>query len=363
MSTIRVYPLQSSAILRLNAEKDFINVEPWYQRRGEVWTDQKKQLLIDSILNEFDIPKLYFHAISQSQKQAEGSNYDYAIIDGRQRLETIWQFIDDQFTLSTEFKYFSDSSVKAAGLTYSDLASKYPKLKIRFDAFTLPIICIETDDIELIEEMFSRLNEAVPLSSAEHRNALGGPMAECIRDIAAHNFFIDRVKFGNKRYQHREVAARLLFIEYSLQSSNKIIDTKKPYLDDMVKKYKEKKTKDLPPLSQLKESAANILSELRSVFAPKDDLLRSQATIPVLYLLTKQALLNNEMQKISRARIVEFYAEVSENRLKAEDDITQANFELLEFDRMTQQGTNDAASIRERVRILAGYLNVNSALP
>src|SRR3970040_1476713 len=99
MPTIKTYPMPSSAILRLNAEREFIDVEPWYQRRGDIWTLEKKQLLVDSILNEFDIPKLYFHALSSEQRKAAGKKWDYAIIDGRQRLETIWQFMNDDFLL------------------------------------------------------------------------------------------------------------------------------------------------------------------------------------------------------------------------------------------------------------------------
>jgi len=359
MSTIKAYPLQSSAILRLNAEKEFINVQPWYQRRGDVWTKDKKQLLIDSILNEFDIPKLYFHVISSKQIQSEGADFDYAIIDGRQRLETIWEFISDQFPLSDDFEYFADSNVKAGGLTYSDLASKYPKLKIRFDAFSLPIICVETDDIDLIEDMFSRLNEAVPLSSAERRNAIGGPMAECIRAMADHHFFTDRVKFGNKRYQHREVAARLLFIEYSLLFSEKVVDTKKPYLDDMVRKYRANQATQL---AALRNKTTTVLNNLDAIFQTEDYLLRSQATIPVLYLLTRAAADSGQTQKVSRDRIEEFYQQVARNRVLAEKDITQASFEFLEFDRMTQQGTNDAASIRERVRVMGAYLGIETDL-
>ena len=60
MNIIKTYPMQNSAILRLNSEKDEINISPEYQREGGVWTKEKKQLLIDSILNDYDIPKLYF---------------------------------------------------------------------------------------------------------------------------------------------------------------------------------------------------------------------------------------------------------------------------------------------------------------
>lgn len=355
MSFLRTYPLANSAILRLNAEKEHINVEPWYQRRGEVWTLEKRQLLIDSILNDYDIPKLYFHVLSQSQKVSEG-NFDYAIIDGRQRLEAIWSFTDDGFALSEDFIYLLDPKVKAGDMTYSKLSSEYPKLKIRFDSFTLPIVCVETDDIDLIEDMFSRLNEAVPLNAAEKRNALGGPMAQCIRNISDHHFFSNRVKFNDTRYQYREVAARLLFIEYSLLFQKRIIDTKKPYLDDMVKKYKTGKAKQL---DDIRNSTTRVLNDLDAVFEDKDSLLKAQAVIPVYYLTLRGAAKSGKQALFRRERIEEFQELLSKNREDAALDIANANFDLLEYDRMTQQGTNDAASIRERVRILSEFLGVS----
>jgi hypothetical protein len=200
MSTIRTYPFPNSSILRLNSEREIINVSPEYQRQGGVWNLEKKQLLIDSILNDYDIPKLYFHGLTPQQKVESQSIFNFAIIDGRQRIEAIWQFIDGVFPLSDDFEYQADPRVKAAGLTYKDLAKEYPKIKIRFDSYTLPVTLVETEDLDLIEDMFSRLNEAVPLNGAEKRNSFGGPMVKTIRDIARHNFFSRQVKFGNNQY-------------------------------------------------------------------------------------------------------------------------------------------------------------------
>ena len=239
MATIKTYPMQNSAILRLNAEKDEINTSPEYQREGDIWTKEKKQLLVDSILNDFDIPKLYFHTLSSDQKKEQGSKFTYAIIDGRQRLEAIWGFVKGDFALADGFIYLEESKVKAGGMTYGDLAKHYPKLKIRFDSFNLPIVIIEAENMDLIEDMFSRLNEAVPLNAAEKRNAIGGDMATIIREVSSHAFFSKKVSFRNNRYQHLEVAAKLLFIEESIGDQNKIIDTKKPYLDDMVRRYRQ----------------------------------------------------------------------------------------------------------------------------
>jgi hypothetical protein len=352
---IRTFPLPNSAILRLNSEKDRINVQPWYQRRGEVWTREKRQLLIDSILNDYDIPKLYFHSLTPGQRSEYG-NFDYAIVDGRQRLEAIWGFADDGFPLSEDFYYLADPRVKAAGLTYSQLGSAYPKLKIRFDSFTVPVICVETDDIDLIEDMFARLNEAVPLNAAEKRNAIGGPMAECVRTVSGHHFFASRVRFADTRYQHREAAARLLFIEYAILFHQRIIDTKKPYLDDMVRKYKAGKA---TRLDEVRNRTTTTLNLLDASFVERDALLRSQASIPVFYLTMRTAAAIGEAAKFTRDKIEQFQIALESNRDAASKDMASANFDFLEYDRMNQQGTNDAPSIRERTRILCEYLGIS----
>lgn len=354
MPTIKTYPFQNSTILRINSEIDIINTDPEYQRKGGVWTLQKKQLLIDSILNDYDIPKLYFHNYTTHQKEENGGRFDYAIIDGRQRIEAIWEFINGDFAIADEFEYLGDPSIKAGGLTYSDLANEYPKIKIRFDSYLLPIILVETEDIDLIEDMFSRLNEAVPLNAAEKRNALGGPMAGAIRDLALHSFFTHKVRFNNNRYQHREVAARLLFLEYILSTAGKLADTKKPYLDKMVIDYRENNN----DATLLLNKAKTVLDAMSSVFGNYDDLLRSQSSITVYYMTFKNALEKNLSQRVTRKGIIDFYSAIAENRRMAESDITKSNYEFLEFERMSQQGTNDAFSIRERTRILSEFLQI-----
>lgn len=257
--------------------------------------------------------------------------------------------------MSDDFIYLADESINASGLLYSDLAEKYPKLKIRFDSYNLPIILIETEDYDLIEDMFSRLNEAVPLNAAEKRNALGGEMARIIRELADHSFFISKVKFNNSRYQYREVSARLLFLLYSLHVNKKIIDTKKVFLDKMVTTFKEDQNLDA---SLYYNEAVEILNLMKNVFQNKDILLRGQANMTIYFLVFKNAKDNSSTDQIIRDKLVNFYKDLDENRKKAENDITEANFDYLEFERMSQQGTNDSVSIRERTKILSDYLGI-----
>jgi hypothetical protein len=355
MATIKTYPLGGSTVLRINADRDIIDSSPEYQRRGELWGLDKRQLLIDSILNDYDIPKLYFHALSEKQKKSNSKKYEYSIIDGRQRLETIWSFINGDFSLDKDFEYLKDPKIKAGNLTYPELAQKYPRLKINLDSFVLPIILVETEDMDLIEDMFSRLNEAVPLNAAEKRNAIGGPMAVTIRKVTKNIFFTNKVKISDKRYQHREVATRLLFLEYSQKYLKKIIDTKKPYLDAFVREYKDFKKNDS---DELAKSVMDVLALMNNVFTGNDSLLNSQSVIPIYYLLFNEAEENNSLAKISRQKFIKFNEERNKNRITAEKDITKANFDYLEYDRMSQQGTNDAASIKERLRIIKEYFKL-----
>jgi uncharacterized protein with ParB-like and HNH nuclease domain len=168
MAFIRTFDKNNRNILRINYERKYINLSPDYQRNGELWNLEKRQLLIDSILNDYDIPKIYFHVLDK--RDAKNKPYEYSVIDGRQRLETIFMFLDNKFGLAEDFKFYRDEKVKAAGKTYAEIAKDYPDLKGLFDSFDLPIVCVETDDPDLIDDMFLRLNEAVPLNAAEKRN-------------------------------------------------------------------------------------------------------------------------------------------------------------------------------------------------
>ncbi|MBC2702986.1 DUF262 domain-containing protein [Desulfobacula sp.] len=353
MSYISTNVLKNSTIMFLYSEKKVIRLDPSYQRMGGVWTKEKKQLLIDSILNDYDIPKIYFHLYDREKRTETG--IEYAVIDGRQRLETIWKFIDGDFTLADDFEYQRDPTIKLASLSYDDIAKNYPRIKIKFDSFFLPVIGVDTDDDDLIEDMFSRLNEAVPLNAAEKRNAIGGELVQCIRTIADHSFFDEKVSFTNKRYQHREVAARLLLLEHSI-AQKRIIDTKKVYLDALARNYKV----DKECISGfLEKIVTRVLDLMCETFGHRDVLLRAQGNITIYYLLFKLSNIHKETEKITRRKLIDFQSLLKKNRIRAESDYESSQFELLEYDRLTQQGTNDSSNIRERLSVLANHLGLS----
>jgi len=280
-----------------------------------------------------------------SKPKIIGSNkFDYAIVDGRQRLETIWSFIKGELLLSSEFEYFDDLSIEARGMSYQDLAKEYPDLKTDFDSFSLNVITIETDDVELIEEMFSRLNEAVPLSAPEKRNAKSGPLPKAIQDLAAHPFFNEILPFDNKRYQHFDVALKFLLSE----ERGAVVDTKKAYLDKFVEsKASEAKSKKLPSL----KNAIETLDLMCKIFSPRDPLLRPIGMVMLYFHLFRVGKMELWDKKITRAKLLMFEKKRLDNRASAEKAVETADYDLLEFDRYTQS-PNDAYAVKLRLSIL-----------
>jgi hypothetical protein len=346
-SEFRLSQMTDNSILYIYSIKDSIQIDPDYQRMSDIWNLEKRQLLIDSIINGFDLPKIYFHEF-MPMKKANRKNYRYAIVDGKQRLQTIWKFINGEFTLADKFEYIADENIKLGGLTYTDLANKYPLLKIKFDGRTLPITVIQTKEIELIEEMFSRLNEAVPLNSAEKRNALGGSLTNIIRDLSKHGFFLKNLPFENRRYRHYDLATKFLLFE----NKRGFTDTNKQELDRLVISYREKKPAEA---KRLHTSSEEILDRMSQVFISKDKLLSAVGMVTIYYLLFKFS--SNELwfKNIDRTVFSAFEAERIRNRQIAEDSIEEANYKLLEFDRSTPF-QNDKEIIKMRYEILKDFI-------
>jgi len=114
---------------------------PDFQREKKLWSINQKALLIDSILEDYDIPKLYFN-------QPDKKKDDFEVIDGQQRLWAIWDFFGDIY------------SVKSNGdeLKFSQLADpKYKAIKNTIEKYNLQITVFEEADRDYLSELFVRL--------------------------------------------------------------------------------------------------------------------------------------------------------------------------------------------------------------
>jgi len=181
------------------AKANKLSFNPFYQREA-VWTKYQKQLLIDSILHEIDIPKIYLRKISK-----EG--FEYEVVDGQQRIRAITEFMDNEFDLSEETDKVDGIAV--ARLSYDELPTNIQtKLKLAtFDVCQLNQAYTEDD----VEEMFARLQNGTPLNAAEKRRALHSDMRYVVEALSKHKVF-ELVGFNDKRYAYEDAVAKVLHI-------------------------------------------------------------------------------------------------------------------------------------------------------
>ncbi|RYF44383.1 MAG: DUF262 domain-containing protein [Comamonadaceae bacterium] len=119
-----------------------IDMEPPYQRKGKLWSISDKQLLIDSVLNEYDVPKLYIADFTLKESVLNKSGLKYAIIDGKQRIESIFDFLDGTLVLAEDFIWYKDPAAKLGGLGYRDLLMLYPEAAQTFDDYIPSVVAI-----------------------------------------------------------------------------------------------------------------------------------------------------------------------------------------------------------------------------
>lgn len=173
-----------------------INLQPDYQR-GAVWSKAQKQLLIDSILRDLDIPKIYLREIEHNEFGEEA-------IDGQQRLTAISEFYADAFPLAKDADAVQGFEIK--GKSFSDL---HEDIKDLFEAYELSVVVLRDASNEDVEEMFLRLQNGTTLNAAEKRNAMPGNMKDFVRTLVDHKFF-ESCGFKNVRFAFDLVAAQMV---------------------------------------------------------------------------------------------------------------------------------------------------------
>ena len=146
------------------------NFDPSYQRRGDVWSPEKKSFLIDTIIKNYPIPPIFLH---QKIDDEQGST-KYDVIDGKQRLSAIRDFIDNNIPIPDDFDEGSFGDTRLNGLFFKDLNGDLAEHKKAFWRYKLPIeyIYAEGDEEDVIHNVFDRLNRnGEPLNPQELRNA------------------------------------------------------------------------------------------------------------------------------------------------------------------------------------------------
>lgn len=156
-------------------------------QRNYVWDNSKASKLIESLLLNIPIPVCYF---------AEDADGVYEVVDGHQRLHSVWRFAKGDFALGKLV-----ALPEFAGLRFTKLPTVTQRYLMRR---TLRCVVITREsDPDLKFEIFERLNtNAVPLNAQELRNCVfRGDLNDLLKELVLEPDF--RTALGREKPDYR----------------------------------------------------------------------------------------------------------------------------------------------------------------
>ncbi|WP_182872946.1 DUF262 domain-containing protein [Microbispora sp. H10670] len=172
LTSVLDYNLRSLTDLVRNKK---IDLSPNYQRRNR-WDDDRKSQLIESFLMNVPIPNIFLN---------EDAYGHYSVIDGKQRLTAISDFLFGRFSLQG-LTVFSEAN----GLTFDELPTTFQTI-LETRANLRAVIILRQSDPDIKYQVFQRLNTGgIRLNPQEIRNsAWPGLLNDMILEESVSNEF------------------------------------------------------------------------------------------------------------------------------------------------------------------------------
>lgn len=327
-----------------------MDLQPDFQR-GEIWTLQKKQKLIDSILRGWKIPPI--HVIHNNQSIDE-------VLDGQQRLAAIRDFFDNIICIDGKILPENSELIQLDGMHYRDLPKKWQR---QFRQYSIVIIRLTEYQPEEPAELFYRLNQPTTLTSAEQRNAYIGVTRDQVKELS--NKFValgaskETIGFSNSRLAYDEIISKFCFSVETGTLKKKITS------NDISIQYRQA----IPFSDECIRIVAKTLEKFMECIIGWDDFKYSfnKATIFSWFVFIRRnlSLSDTELKNVigyfefCRAFIKGKYKKVDQRYIEVFSSLQKRNsfFEIMlnTFNQRSSMGSTDALSIIYRDIIITVF--------
>lgn len=268
-------------------EKETLSFTHPIQRQSAQWDNEQQSLLIHSMLANFPVPAVYVHKTESNEVDAKGKHsYNYSVLDGKQRMTTVFSFINGEYALSEDIPdvEIEDVTYEIAGKYFEDLDEDVQQEILRF-RFNIQAFEDVTD--EMIEDIFFRLNNSTPLTKPQKACPLMGVENSIfINDILAGRFFTDKCTFSKMQLKKSDDMCTLLQGMMLLDNKYRDYDFSSISADEVMT-YSQYIKNNYP--DECKDRLKKIIGFLDNVFYMKDKNLK-KINIPILFLIADKAL-------------------------------------------------------------------------
>ncbi len=328
---------------------------PEFQREPTVWSLEKKQRLIDSIIRGFDIASMYFY------RKQDNDRYSYDCIDGRQRINAILSFVgrnktegsNNNFPLTMKNEIYPDTEqfqeiIQRIGNKKFQELKKEDKDKI----LNYEINIVEMSYIAPEEELnllFLRLNLGQILNAGERLHAMIGHMRDYIfNNVGRHPFFTE-LSIPYRRYAKEQVAAQIALNHFTRKATGKFHRSR--YID-LLEFFKDK-SKFSSEDEGLTTEIIQILDKICSQFKGKLTYIKSRAIAVSVFFFVQELIDQGKETEVSN--FVEFlvaFLKTLKWQVPQEVKMHSAYYYLSDFQTYVTQAAGEEYAIRSRHEFL-----------
>lgn len=326
--------VENWSVEKLHKERTRISF-PEYQREKSLWVPEKKSLLIDSILRDIDIPKLYFNLLSDKSIE---------VIDGQQRLWSIWEFLDD------EYPYREGGKRK--------LFSKLPtNQRRRIESYSFQVTVFEEADDDYLRVLFIRLQLGLLLNTGEKLNAAKGKMKQLVFEKLANHPFIEQIGISKKRFAKQTLCGQISINSFMREKLHLFARTRYDDLEHFFNEYQNPQGTDFELFRRESKRILEVMDCLLECFGDKTKNLKNRSYILSIYLLVEEILgedgiLSAKEQKLFSAFSFQLWKRLRE---EARLGIDRKNRELFSFQALLSSAPGEAYQIERRHEKLREY--------
>lgn len=310
-----------------------LNFESPVQRKSGQWSNLQQSMLIHSMLADFIIPNLYF------QKEIkDGVNY-LSVLDGLQRLSTVFSFIRDEWMTHAKTPSVVIDGVEydIALKTFSELNEdiKSAILGYRFTTYQLEN-CTEAE----IEETFARLNSGTPLSKIQiARPKMGAELADWANKLVSADFFQKSLNLTVSQLRHEDDFLMLITGMMLLDNrSSKGFQIKTSASAAECVRFAESIKGNYP--QEKREDIELLVDYLSTAFNGAEYKFLKKNNIPIVMVVGQIAIEHGISEEEFLNTVVEFY----------KNNCTE------EYNEASGSGNVKLVNINIRLRELTGYL-------
>ena len=200
-----------------------IDLDADYQRE-KIWSREDQEKLMDSIIINIDIPKMYLARVKGNE------NFDYECIDGKQRMATLLNFF------KPERAGDSPLTLRVGGerYTYKQLRKEIPQLARKIEDYELAfVIYPEIEDEVFLREIFRRLQLGVRLNSGELLKTHTGAIRDFVyKEMGKDAPFLRHTNLSEKRFSRQFTLAQICINSFSRSEAGDFVRARYDDLED-----------------------------------------------------------------------------------------------------------------------------------